>query len=98
MATILERLSAHLEVMRDHPLTTRRYYKRVRINPAKRGAIMPDRSCRFAAIGDNCIDRYLPLNQAAVGGNAVNVAVQLALLGQDCGYFGAVGCVAGGTC
>ncbi len=29
MATILERLSAHLEVMRDHPLTTRRYYKRV---------------------------------------------------------------------
>ncbi len=29
MATILERLSAHLEVMRDHPLVTRRYYKRV---------------------------------------------------------------------
>lgn len=29
MATILERISAHLEVMRDHPLTTRRYYKRV---------------------------------------------------------------------
>ena len=29
MATILERLSAHLEVMRNHPLTTRRYYKRV---------------------------------------------------------------------
>ncbi|MFZ1467994.1 MAG: SIS domain-containing protein [Paracoccaceae bacterium] len=29
MAAILERLSAHLEVMRDHPLTTRRYYKRV---------------------------------------------------------------------
>lgn len=27
MATILERLSAHLEVMRDHPLVTRRYYK-----------------------------------------------------------------------
>jgi fructoselysine-6-phosphate deglycase len=29
MATMLERLSAHLEVMRNHPLATRRYYKRV---------------------------------------------------------------------
>lgn len=29
MATLLERLSSHLEVMRDHPLSTRRYYKRV---------------------------------------------------------------------
>lgn len=29
MATILERLSTHLEVMRNHPLTMRRYYKRV---------------------------------------------------------------------
>lgn len=29
MATILERLSAHLEVKRNHPLVTRRYYKRV---------------------------------------------------------------------
>jgi fructoselysine-6-phosphate deglycase len=29
LATLLERLSAHLEVKRDHPLTTRRYYKRV---------------------------------------------------------------------
>ncbi len=29
MAAMLERLSAHLEVMRDHPLVTRRYYKRV---------------------------------------------------------------------
>ena len=29
LATLLERLSAHLEVQRDHPLTTRRYYKRV---------------------------------------------------------------------
>ena len=29
IATVLERLSAHLEVLRDHPLTTRRYYKRV---------------------------------------------------------------------
>lgn len=30
LATLLERLSAHLEVLRDHPLTTRRYYKRVK--------------------------------------------------------------------
>jgi fructoselysine-6-phosphate deglycase len=29
LATMCERLSAHLEVLRDHPLTTRRYYKRV---------------------------------------------------------------------
>lgn len=29
LATLLERLSAHIEVLRDHPLTTRRYYKRV---------------------------------------------------------------------
>jgi fructoselysine-6-phosphate deglycase len=29
MAAMLERLSAHLEVMRNHPLSTRRYYKRV---------------------------------------------------------------------
>lgn len=29
MATLMERLSAHLEVMRKHPLVTRRYYKRV---------------------------------------------------------------------
>ena len=29
LAAVLERASAHLEVLRDHPLTTRRYYKRV---------------------------------------------------------------------
>jgi fructoselysine-6-phosphate deglycase len=29
LATLLERLSAHLEVKRNHPLTHRRYYKRV---------------------------------------------------------------------
>lgn len=29
LATVLERISAHLEVIRDHPLTTRRYYRRV---------------------------------------------------------------------
>jgi len=29
LAAQLERVAAHLEVLRDHPLTTRRYYKRV---------------------------------------------------------------------
>ncbi len=29
LATALERLSAHLEARRNHPLSTRRYYKRV---------------------------------------------------------------------
>jgi fructoselysine-6-phosphate deglycase len=29
IATALERLSAHIEVLRDHPLTTRRYYRKV---------------------------------------------------------------------
>jgi len=29
LATLLERLNAHLEVLRDHPLTTRRYYRRM---------------------------------------------------------------------
>lgn len=46
----------------------------------------------FAAVGDNCIDRYLPpMGDCLVGGNAVNVAVQLARLGRGVSYFGAVG-------
>lgn len=47
---------------------------------------------RFAAVGDNCIDRFRPpVSQSLVGGNAVNVAVQLASLGHEAHYFGAVG-------
>lgn len=47
---------------------------------------------RFATVGDNCIDRYLPpIGAHLVGGNAVNVAVQLAALGRAVDYFGAVG-------
>jgi fructoselysine 6-kinase len=47
---------------------------------------------RIAAVGDNCIDKFLPpVGQALIGGNAVNVAVQLARLGHDAFYFGAVG-------
>ena len=46
----------------------------------------------FATVGDNCIDRYLPpVGDCLVGGNAVNVAVQLSLLGRRVAYFGAVG-------
>jgi len=47
---------------------------------------------RIAAVGDNCIDKFLPpIGEALVGGNAVNVAVQLAKLGHDAFYFGAIG-------
>lgn len=45
-----------------------------------------------AAIGDNTIDLYLGReNYSFVGGNAVNVAVQLTRLGRPARYFGAVG-------
>jgi fructoselysine 6-kinase len=44
-----------------------------------------------ATVGDNCIDRYLPLGRSTVGGNAVNVAVHLSRLGVGSAYFGAVG-------
>lgn len=46
----------------------------------------------FATVGDNCIDRFLPpVGDCLVGGNAVNVAVQLARIGRPVAYFGAVG-------
>jgi fructoselysine 6-kinase len=45
-----------------------------------------------AVVGDNTIDRYVsPQRRDYVGGNAVNVAVQLAERGIDVHYFGAVG-------
>jgi fructoselysine 6-kinase len=44
-----------------------------------------------AVVGDNTIDRYVgPKGYDYVGGNAVNVAVQLAERGFDVHYFGAV--------
>jgi fructoselysine 6-kinase len=47
---------------------------------------------RIATVGDNCIDRYLPpVDRALVGGNAVNVAVNLRRAGHEVAYFGAVG-------
>lgn len=49
-------------------------------------------SFQFAAVGDNCIDRFMPpIGLSLIGGNAVNVAVQLSRLGLRTGYFGAVG-------
>lgn len=55
-------------------------------------------SVRFATVGDNCIDRYLPpVGDCLVGGNAVNVAVQLARRGRRVGYFGAIGADADGA-
>ncbi|MBA3040862.1 MAG: fructoselysine 6-kinase [Alphaproteobacteria bacterium] len=53
---------------------------------------------RFAVVGDNCVDRFLPpVGQSLVGGNAINVAVQLALMGHETYYFGAVGLDADGA-
>ncbi|WP_336629727.1 MULTISPECIES: PfkB family carbohydrate kinase [unclassified Microbacterium] len=45
---------------------------------------------RYTVVGDNTIDRYLD-GPVLVGGNALNVAVQLRLLGAPVSYFGAVG-------
>lgn len=52
----------------------------------------------FACVGDNCIDRFLPpADECLVGGNAVNVAVQLSQLGRSAHYLGAVGDDPGGA-
>ena len=46
----------------------------------------------IATVGDNCIDRYgPPISLSTVGGNALNVAVQLRRAGLRSAYFGAVG-------
>lgn len=45
-----------------------------------------------AVVGDNTLDRFLDEDGLElVGGNALNVAVQLALMGVSTAYFGAVG-------
>jgi fructoselysine 6-kinase len=50
------------------------------------------------AIGDNTIDEYVgALTRRHIGGNAVNVAMQAALLGADVHYAGAVGADDDGT-
>lgn len=43
------------------------------------------------AVGDNCLDVYLGKGRMAVGGNALNVAVQWRLMGLNAHYFGSVG-------
>lgn len=46
----------------------------------------------LATVGDNCIDRYLPpIDRSLVGGNALNVAVNLRRHGHAVRYAGAVG-------
>lgn len=51
-----------------------------------------DAALRIATVGDNCIDVIgPPVSQRLVGGNAVNVAVQLARLGLRAACFSAVG-------
>lgn len=46
---------------------------------------------KLIAVGDNCLDVYLTKNTVAVGGNALNVAVQWQRTGHDARYFGVVG-------
>ena len=46
---------------------------------------------KLIAVGDNCLDVYLSKDRMAVGGNALNVAVQWARRGFDARYFGVVG-------
>jgi fructoselysine 6-kinase len=53
-------------------------------------AVPPERRW-VAVVGDNCVDRYAGAESAAYsGGNAFNVAVQLARTGTPVRYFGAV--------
>ena len=45
-----------------------------------------------ASVGDNCVDRYVgAVTGRYAGGNALNVAVRLALAGHPSAYLGAVG-------
>ncbi|WP_421695932.1 PfkB family carbohydrate kinase [Aestuariivirga sp.] len=46
---------------------------------------------KLIAVGDNCLDVYLTKGFLAVGGNALNVAVQWRRHGLNARYFGAVG-------
>lgn len=52
----------------------------------------------LGAIGDNTIDQYFGADERSfVGGNALNVAMQMKLLGHDVRYAGAIGPDANGT-
>ena len=48
-------------------------------------------SPKLIAVGDNCLDVYLTKGFLAVGGNALNVAVQWRRRGIEARYFGALG-------
>ncbi|WP_420023985.1 PfkB family carbohydrate kinase (plasmid) [Cereibacter azotoformans] len=48
-------------------------------------------SSELIAVGDNCLDVYLSKDRMAVGGNALNVAVQWARAGLPARYFGLIG-------
>jgi fructoselysine 6-kinase len=54
-------------------------------------SVSPAGRLSLAAIGDNCIDEYVDLGLATVGGQAANVAVQWAGLGARSEYMGPVG-------
>ncbi|OYU74137.1 MAG: fructoselysine 6-kinase [Alphaproteobacteria bacterium PA3] len=48
-------------------------------------------SSKLIAVGDYCLDVYRSIGFLAVGGNALNVAVQWRRRGIDARYFGALG-------
>jgi fructoselysine 6-kinase len=46
---------------------------------------------RAVAVGDNCLDVYVDLDQVTLGGNALNVAVSWLRHGVEARYVGAIG-------
>lgn len=50
-----------------------------------------NRDAKLVAVGDNCLDVYVDQRVMAVGGNALNVAVQWVRQGWPARYFGTVG-------
>jgi Sugar kinases, ribokinase family len=44
-----------------------------------------------AVVGDNTVDRFLDTGIDLIGGDALNTAVHLAMLGAQVSYFGAIG-------
>lgn len=46
---------------------------------------------KVAVVGDNTVDRFLDTGIDLIGGDALNTAVHLAMLGAQVSYFGAIG-------
>lgn len=46
---------------------------------------------KVAVVGDNTVDRFLDTGIDLIGGDALNTAVHLAMLGAEVSYFGAIG-------